>query len=52
MIDLFALVLTHGLMALAGWRLVQRPDLDRDPGGEDEAPVRRSARRERPAARD
>ncbi|MFA7602371.1 MAG: hypothetical protein WCY29_05120 [Novosphingobium sp.] len=36
MVDLFALALTHGLLALAAWRLVQRADLDRDPGGEDE----------------
>ncbi|MBV1689628.1 hypothetical protein KRR38_18550 [Novosphingobium sp. G106] len=31
MVDLFALVLTHGLLALAAWRLIQRADLDRDP---------------------
>ena len=31
MIDLFALALTHGLLALAAWRLVLRPDLDREP---------------------
>lgn len=31
MIDLFALALTHGLLALAAWRLMQRADLDRDP---------------------
>ena len=30
MIDNFALLLTHGLMALAAWRLVNRPDLDDD----------------------
>lgn len=28
MIDSFALALTHGLMALAAWRLLFRPDLD------------------------
>ena len=33
MIDTFALVLTHGLLALTAWRLVNRADLDRD-GGE------------------
>jgi hypothetical protein len=32
MVDLFALALTHGLLALAAWRLVRRADLDRDPG--------------------
>ena len=42
MIDLFAIALTHGLLALAAWRLVQRADLDRDPGEEEEAPPRRS----------
>ena len=31
MIDLFALALTHGLLALAAWRLMRRADLDRDP---------------------
>ena len=31
MVDYFALALTHGLLALAAWRLVQRADLDRDP---------------------
>lgn len=30
MIDSFALALTHGLMLLAAWRLVSRPDLDDD----------------------
>ena len=31
MVDYFALALTHGLLALAGWRLLWRDDLDRDP---------------------
>jgi hypothetical protein len=30
MIDNFALALTHGLMLLAAWRLLARPDLDDD----------------------
>jgi hypothetical protein len=30
MVDLFALMLTHGLLALAAWRLVLRGDLDQD----------------------
>ena len=30
MIDAFALALTHGLMMLAAWRLLSRPDLDDD----------------------
>ena len=37
MVDYFALALTHVLLALAAWRLSQRPDLDRDPPA-DEAP--------------
>lgn len=30
MIDNFTLGLTHGLMLLAAWRLLSRPDLDDD----------------------
>ena len=30
MIDLFTLALTHGLMALALWRMLFRADLDLD----------------------
>ena len=30
MIDNFALALSHGLMLLAAWRLLARPDLDDD----------------------
>jgi hypothetical protein len=30
MIDNFALGLTHGLMLLAAWRLLSRPDLEDD----------------------
>lgn len=33
MIDNFALGLTHGLMLLAAWRLLRRPDLDREGAG-------------------
>jgi len=29
MVDYFALALTHGLLALAAWRLLLRPELDR-----------------------
>lgn len=35
MIDNFALGLTHGLMLLAAWRLLSRPDLDREDGETD-----------------
>lgn len=41
MVDIFALALSHGLLALAAWRLLWRPELDDEsPGG----PVRRKAR--------
>ena len=30
MIDNFALALSHGLLLLVAWRLLGRPDLDRD----------------------
>jgi hypothetical protein len=39
LIDLFTLALTHGLMALALWRLLFRADLDAD-GAEQESPRR------------
>ena len=42
MIDYLAIVLTHGLLALAAWRLVQRDDLNTEPGDTERA---------RPAAR-
>ena len=31
MVDIFALALSHGLLALAAWRLMLRDDLDGDP---------------------
>lgn len=31
MIDNFSLLLSHGLILLAMWRLLSRPDLDREP---------------------
>ncbi len=39
MVDYFALALSHGLLALAVWRLLWRDDLDRDPepGAPDQA---------------
>ena len=40
MIDLFTLALTHGLIALALWRMLFRADLDLDEG---KAPARQSA---------
>ncbi len=35
MIDNFSLGLTHGLMLLAAWLLLRRPDLDREPSPRD-----------------
>lgn len=31
MIDNFSILLSHALLALALWRLANRPDLDREP---------------------
>lgn len=39
MIDYFALALTHGLLAIAFWRLLQRDDLDNERPGETTAEV-------------
>lgn len=35
MVDYFSLAVTHGLLALAAWRLMLRADLDRDPAPGD-----------------
>ena len=40
MIDNFALALSHGLMLIAAWRLLSRPDLD-DPAAPPPPPGRR-----------
>ena len=42
MIDLLTLALTHGLIALALWRMLFRPELD----AEDAAPPRRPWRKQ------
>lgn len=39
MVDIFALALGHGLLALAAWRLIQRDDLDSDPVRVEVAPA-------------
>lgn len=31
MIDTLSLLVSHGVILLAAWRLLSRPDLDRDP---------------------
>lgn len=56
MVDYFALALTHGLLALAAWRLMQRTDLDRDPPAGppqagDDAPDAGAARAARAGSR-
>ena len=38
MIDNFALALSHGLLILAAWRLLSRPDLEDDAAPEPAAP--------------
>ncbi|HYG29804.1 MAG TPA: hypothetical protein VD887_06270 [Allosphingosinicella sp.] len=40
MIDNFALLVSHGLILLAAWRLVQRPDLDDDDAPAGPRPLR------------
>jgi len=38
MIDNFALAVSHGLMLLAAWFLLRRPDLDKEPGPQESSP--------------
>jgi hypothetical protein len=47
LVNLFTLLLSHGILALAAWRLLWRDDLDTDPqlGGGDVAAPRRNFRR-------
>ena len=52
MIDNFALALSHGLILLAAWRLVQRPDLDDDAAAPDAVPAKPFWRRAAPAGDD
>ncbi len=47
MIDNFSIAITHGLMLLAAWILVRRPDLDRESNGSDA-----KARKPRPGKHD
>jgi len=48
MIDNFALALSHGLLLLAAWRLLSRPDLDDESGGKRPVAPRRA--KDRPGA--
>ena len=43
MVDLFTLALTHGLMAIALWRLLFRPELDEEQPAEPARPWRKPA---------
>lgn len=47
MIDYFTIALTHGLIAIAAWRLLFRDDLDsdREAGAADEAHGRAAGKR-------
>ncbi|EJU10137.1 hypothetical protein LH128_25483 [Sphingomonas sp. LH128] len=40
MVDILALAISHGLLLLAAWRLLWRPDLDSE-GGDSKARPRR-----------
>lgn len=40
LIDYFAIGLTHGLLALAAWRLLTRDDLDSEDAGKRKGPAR------------
>jgi hypothetical protein len=46
LVDILTLALTHGLMALAAWRLIQRDELDEEG---DAAPRSRWLRKPAPA---
>ena len=48
MIDNFALALSHGLILLAAWRLLSRPDLDDD--GAPDRKAESATRGSRPGA--
>lgn len=45
MVDYFAIAVTHGVMALMLWRLLQRDDLDREDEHEPARPDPRQNRR-------
>jgi len=50
MIDNFALAVSHGLMMLAVWLLLRRPDLDSEPGPKDVMPPRTGQSGDAPGA--
>ena len=50
MIDNLALAISHGLMLLAAWLLLKRPDLDDDPDLDDEDAPPSSKNKDAPRA--
>ena len=52
MIDNLALGLSHGLMMLAAFLLLKRPDLDREPGPHDADAADKTRRPDRTSRRD
>jgi hypothetical protein len=52
MVDILALAVSHGLLALAAWRLLLRPDLDVETPGEGVAPEQRPLKRGGPVRRE
>lgn len=50
MIDNLALAISHGLMLLAAWLLLKRPDLDDDPDLDNEDAPPPSKDKDRPRA--
>ena len=49
MIDLFAIGLTHGLILVAMWRVIFRPELD-DEGAAEDKPVKPWLKNRQPAS--
>ncbi len=52
MVDILALAVSHGLLALAAWRLLLRPDLDVETPGEGAAPEQQPSKRCGPVRRE
>ncbi|EQB18296.1 MAG: hypothetical protein K0R64_666 [Novosphingobium lindaniclasticum] len=52
MVDILALAVSHGLLALAVWRLLLRADLDVETPRDGAAPVGEPARRVKPVRRE
>ena len=50
MIDNLSLAISHGLMLLAAFLLLRRPDLDHEPGPGEDAPKAKPGRWGKPGA--